>query len=127
MLIFISALLFDLTKSAAAAAVGFLFARLVLARLEKSRFGGWRILVRLPDGTVGTDRPISVVKARAILDDDADLSVYVKGVASTYGWINCDPTTRGREIGLLVVDSKKREILVDLAQNPPKTGGPNKV
>lgn len=39
---------------------------------------------------VKVDRPISVAKAKAILSESADLSVFLKGVVSPYAALFCD-------------------------------------
>ena len=68
---------------------GFILAKAILEKRDNRRFGGWRILVR-DKSTELVNRPISVRKVKEILDDSADLSVFVKGVASPYCWIKCD-------------------------------------
>lgn len=85
-------------------------------------FRGWRIKVIQPDGEVGTDRELSFRKARAILEEPSDMSVFVKGVASTYGWLNVDPLTKGRDLGVFRIEG--RTIVVDLTKNPKSSPPP---
>lgn len=118
----VSALAFDLAKTAVGALLALLAAKFLWSRIDNARFGGWTIRVLNSDGSVACERSISVKKIQQILDDEADLSVFVKGVASTYGWVNCDPCTTGRQLGLLTVDAAARRIIIDLAKNPPKAG-----
>lgn len=93
---------------------------LLVDRLTRRRFGGWVLEIIDASGEVATRRLVGINKMKAVLDDESELSVFIKGVASPYGWLNVDPLTKGREIGLLVVDKKGRKILVDLTKNPPK-------
>lgn len=115
-----SSVVVEFVVSVIASAIGFLFARLIVARFEQWRFGGWKIVIVGVDGSEVVRRSIGVAKAKVILDDDADLSVFVKGIASPYGWLNADPVTVGREIGLFRVSVAMREMVVDLRRNPQK-------
>ncbi|MBC8446147.1 MAG: hypothetical protein H8D78_00205 [Chloroflexi bacterium] len=64
-------------------------------------------------------RKISAGKAREILEEPADLSVFLKGVVSPYAWVNCDIIEEGRKIGLLQEDRQNRVFTIDLDKNCP--------
>ena len=96
---------------------GFIIAKTLLSYYDKRRFGGWRVIV-IKNGKQIVNRPISVRKAKEILDDSADLSVFLKGVASPYGWIKCDIISEGEKIGLLKIDRENRKFFIDLDKNP---------
>jgi hypothetical protein len=90
----------------------------------KKRWGGWKIKVFHSKNDVfdGAERELSPQKAREILSDLGEFSVYVKGVvASTNSWLNTDiASKKAEEIGLVVRDDKTREIRIDIAKNPSK-------
>lgn len=104
-------------------AIGFIVAyatvKFVEYAFKRRKFGNWTLRVIAPDGSVGTERKVGMKKMEQILDDESDMSVFIKGVTSTFGWLNCDPVVKGREIGLLVVDNRRKLIIVDLTKNPP--------
>ncbi|MFZ2489386.1 MAG: hypothetical protein WAZ19_14835 [Anaerolineae bacterium] len=93
--------------------LGVLFAQFILNRWEERRYGRWQVIVIDPSGAEHI-RPISPRKARQILDEPADLSVFLKGVASAYGQINVDLITEGRASGLLQEDRTARRFTVDM-------------
>ncbi|MBX7236933.1 MAG: hypothetical protein K1X65_21305 [Caldilineales bacterium] len=107
----------NLIASFLAVVFGIAFTYLVRRQWDKYWFGRWRVVV-LEGGETKVDRPISVNKAKQILDESSELSVFLKGVTSPYGWINCDILDKGRELGLLVEDQAKRVFIVDLDKNP---------
>ena len=113
---FILNLIYDLFKIF----IGYIIARLTYEGVFKQwRYGGWTLLVRR-DGRELTHRELSPQLAENVTKNDNDLSVYVKGVVSSYEWLRmdiCSPESRDR--GLLRVDKKARTITVDLDQNPP--------
>ncbi|CUS05071.2 protein of unknown function [Candidatus Promineifilum breve] len=55
------------------------------------------------------DRPISPRKAREICDEPADLSVFLKGIASPYGFFTCDIIQDGEASGLLNVEEVRKD------------------
>jgi len=59
-----------------------------------------------------------VRKAKEILDEPADLSVFLKGVISPYALLNCDIIEEGERMGLLIRDNINRQFIVDLDKNP---------
>jgi hypothetical protein len=97
--------------------VGILLVQSTKNLLDWLRFGRWSIVV-IDQGIEKVNREITVRKARDILNEPAEMSVFVKGVASPYGWIKCDLFQEGTERGLFKQDSKQRQLIVDLDKNP---------
>lgn len=106
-------LMSDLFVSLLSDAVVVLFAVLIWNRYKVFRFGGWHVSIR-QDGKEIARRDISARKAEIVLDDDADLSVFIKGVVSPYGWLNTDV------LNLIMVSKSLKMIDVDLDKNPAK-------
>ena len=98
---------------------GVLFAILVRDQWIRWRYGGWKVIIMQP-GEPDHVREITPTKAKEIIDTEEELSVYLKGVASSYGWLNCDLITEGRECGMLVEQLEKKRFLIDMAKNPAK-------
>lgn len=96
---------------------GILFAYIIKKQYDNWRYGRYSVRI-LQNGEEKVNRPISPRKAEEVLNESADLAVFLKGVASPYGWINCDLISKGQAIGLLVIDRQKRELLIDLDKNP---------
>uniref|UniRef100_UPI00405786C1 hypothetical protein n=1 Tax=Candidatus Electrothrix sp. TaxID=2170559 RepID=UPI00405786C1 len=86
---------------------------------KKMRWGGWQAKVVKGEELLST-RPISLRRAELILDDDNELSVYIKGIVSFHDWLNMDICSdEAKTEKLLIIDRKKKEIIVDLLKNPP--------
>ncbi len=98
-----------------AVVVGMAFVILVRDRWVQFRYGKWHVVVK-DAGKVYVDRPISASKAKSILEEPAELSVFLKGVVSPYRWIRCDLIEQGKKCGLLVIDKKNRRFIIDLDQ-----------
>lgn len=97
---------------------GLAFAHFYRERQDFKKYGGWQVVV-IKDGVEKVDRAISVPKAKEIFQETAEKSVFLKGVASPYGWINnCDLIEEGMKIGLLHEDLKQRRITINLDNNP---------
>jgi hypothetical protein len=103
-----------------AVVAGVLFVQLVQRQWEKWRFGGWKVII-LKEGTTLLNREITPRKTKEILGEETDLAVFLKGVASPYEWINCDPLEEGRRNGLLVIDQATRRFTLDLDKNPSRS------
>jgi len=91
----------------------------------KLRWGKWKIKVFSSDENSyfeGTERILLPKKAKEIINDMGEFSVYVKGVvASTNTWLNVDiASDKAKEIGLTKLDKTKREICIDVHKNPQK-------
>jgi len=105
--------------------VAIFFAQFVQRAYEKWRYGNWRILVKRA-GEELVNREISTGKVKEILSEPAEMSVFVKGVASPYGWINCDVLTIGKDNGLFVKNPIERRLVIDLDKNPGEEKSPKK-
>lgn len=99
--------------------LGVLFAQYIRSRLDRRRFGGWQVIVKQLGKAVDV-RPVSPGKIKQIHEIPEELSVFLKGVASGYGWINCDLVTDGRELGMLTEDRFNRTYTIDMDRNPVK-------
>jgi hypothetical protein len=97
--------------------LGLAFAHFYQERRERQKYGGWHVLV-FKDGEEKVNRAIPVAKAKEIPLETPELSVFLKGVASPYGWINCDLIVKGKELGLLKIDNPQRRIVINLDCNP---------
>lgn len=85
---------------------------------DQKRYGGWHVIVTKKNAAL-VDRPISVRKAKEVLDESSELSVFIKGVVSPYARLNCDILDKVKYPGLLIQDDANRRFLVDLDKNPP--------
>lgn len=97
--------------------VGVLIANFILARWQKYRFGRWQVVVQ-KDNQELVRREVSPRKAKEILEEPADLVVFLKGIVSPFDWINCDLFTEGQQVGLLRIDHEQRIYYIDLDKNP---------
>ena len=77
-------------------------------------------MVLLRNGEELLNRAVSVEKAKEILREPDELSMYLKGVASPYAWINCDILGEGKAMGLLREERTGRRFVIDLDRNPPR-------
>lgn len=107
----------NLVASFLAVVLGIGFTYFIRRRWDEKHFGGWRVVV-WKKGAIEVDRAISAEKAKEILLEPSELSVFLKGVASPYGWINCDILQKGIEEKLFVRDDAKRLLTIDLDHNP---------
>lgn len=101
--------------------LGVVVGHFVLGRLDEWRYGGWKVVVRRGKEHILT-RAISAPKAKEILAEPAELSVFLKGVVSPYERIRCDLIAEGQALGLLIQDRKGKQFIIDLAQNPVRPG-----
>ena len=97
--------------------LGVFFAQYIRSRLDRRRYGGWRVIIRRAGEKVDV-RPVSHGKIKQIREIPEELSVFLKGVTSGYGWINCDLVTEGRKLGMLIEDQSERTYTIDLDRNP---------
>lgn len=98
--------------------LGVLAAYVIRDHINERRFGRWRARVTRGGKEIGS-RGISARKAEQLLEEPAELSVFLKGVASPYGWINCDLVTDGVDNGMLIIDRVGRVYTIDMDKNPP--------
>ena len=117
----IIAIVQNLIASFLAVVFGIAFTQFIRRRWDERQYGGWYVIVKKKE-EIKVNRAISVRKAQEILNETADLSVFLKGVVSPYALLNCDIIEEGACRGLLVKDSVKRQFIVDLDKNPPREG-----
>lgn len=99
---------------------GVIFAHFILDIWGDWRYGRWHVVIN-QGGRQILDRKISPDKVKEILKEPADRSVFLKGVASPYAWINCDLIEDGERLGLLVEDHENRCFTLNLDKNPEKS------
>lgn len=103
---------------------GTLFSQFYQRRREEESYGGWTVLVKR-GGQVEVERSVPIERAKLVLRDDSELSVYLKGIANAVGWINCDLVTEGQDNGMLERNEKRRTFTIDFDKNPPaRNSGP---
>lgn len=95
--------------------VGVVIAHLFLDNYVRWRFGKWRVIVKGED--VYVDRPVSARKAQEVLEEPAELSVFLKGVVSPYLWIKCDIIEHGIDSGFLTVNKRDSVFVIDLTKH----------
>lgn len=114
----IIAIMQNLVASFLAVVFGIAFTQLFRSRWNERKYGGWHVIIK-ENEAIKVRRAISVRKAKEILDEPADLSVFLKGIISPYAGLNCDIIEEGQRRGLLIKDSVNRQFIVDLSKNPP--------
>ncbi len=88
--------------------------------LDKKRYSGWHVIL-IKEGKQILQRKISYKKLKAIQDESADLSVYLKGVASPYTWFKqVDIIEDGEKLGLIYIDPEAKTYTIDVDKNPSK-------
>ena len=108
---------FNLLSGFLGSTLSFSFCWLIFL-VSKRKFKGWGLEIWDGDKCL-CSRPVGQKKAESVLDDQAELSVFLKGVCSPYGWLNLDPISdEAFKIGLVARQEKKW--VVDLSKNPPK-------
>jgi hypothetical protein len=131
----------NLLSSLIAVIAGIIFTQFIRNRYDKWKYGRWHVVVTQsvppseqpatgatatasPTATpltaprqVLVDRAISVRKAKEILTETSDLSVFLKGVISPYAYVKCDLVGDDCEKGLLEKDDAHRVFRVDLDHN----------
>ena len=99
---------------------GVLIAQQIYNRWVDWQYGGWQVII-LEKGEEILKRDVSPHKAKEVLGEPADLAVFLKGVVSPYGWINCDILAQGKDVGLFKLINEgrlNRRFVIDLDQNP---------
>ena len=90
---------------------------------QKIKYGGWKVVVKRP-GKKNIVRQLSPMTVKKINEDEAEMSVLLKGVVSGFGWLNTDLITEGIKIGLLTIDNDALKYVIDFAKNPPSEQKP---
>ena len=68
--------------------------------------------------------PITPEKIKQVTDIPEDMPVFLKGMCSPYKILRCDLMREGVELGGLIIDDQKREIIIDLDLLPEPTNTP---
>lgn len=100
---------------------GVLVANSIVTIWVKWRYGRWQMRIT-EENTEILRRDISPPKAKEILGEPAEMSVFLKGVVSPYAWIHCDLLEEGKKTGLFVQDNQQRLLTINLDKNPEKAG-----
>jgi len=108
------------------AVVGVLVAQRIARWWVEKRFGGWCVHILNGDQEI-LKRRVSAPKVKEILEEPAELSVFLKGLVSPYETLHCDIIEVAQNPGLLTIDRERKQFLVDLSRNPPRPLGENTV
>lgn len=125
---FLLSFLLNFLYDAAKLTFAFIIIKLLYEKVYMQwRWGNWKIKVFSSNPEQKkpfepTQRSLLPRKAREILTDDGEFSIYVKGIISSTGtWLNVDIISdKAERDGLVFRDPKRREIRIDVAKNPPK-------
>lgn len=90
------------------------------------RYGRWHAVL-IQFGKQVLDRNISSGKARQILNEPSDLSVFLKGLASPYAQVHTDLIEHGEKLGMLKIDRQARRITLDLDKDVPAANKRNQI
>ena len=95
-------------------AIGVVFGFFIIGGIVKLYtwifFGRWEAIV-IKNGKEVVCRPISASKRREMVNEKSEKSVFIKGIASPYGYINCDILEECKEIGVFDEDGKNRKMI----------------
>ena len=120
---FLLGLLQNWVASFVGAIAAITFTQIYHRRREQEQFGGWTVVVTR-NGKIEVERSIPVERAKSVLKDDSELSVYLKGIANAVGWINCDLVTDGYKNGMLDRNESRRILTINYDKNPKRDSGP---
>ena len=85
------------------------------------KWGGWvvKVIDNMESDVPRTKRKLSIHSARRIINDEGELSVYLKGLVSPFAKLTIDiASEEAKEIKLLIIDKKEKTIHIDLSKNP---------
>lgn len=87
---------------------------------KKIKYGDW--VIEMVDGNKPlASRKMTANWAERVLNDEYDFSVYVKGFASPFVYLNADVCSdEARQEKLIVLDKEAKKIIVDKSKNQPK-------
>ncbi|MGB4323129.1 MAG: hypothetical protein WBJ23_07300 [Anaerolineaceae bacterium] len=103
---------------------GVLFARTILKWWINWRYGRWTITIKHANVVKLDKIPITPEKIKQVTDIPEDMPVFLKGMCSPYKILRCDLMREGVELGGLIIDDQKREIIIDLDLLPEPTNTP---
>ena len=84
-------------------------------------WGGWvvKVIDNMESDVPRTKRKLSIHSARRIINDEGELSVYLKGLVSPFAKLTIDIASEdAKEIKLLIIDKEEKTIHIDLSKNP---------
>jgi len=114
----VSSIALNLITEALIVIISIFFAHFIKEKWEKRHYGGWKVIIR-QHGKDVSEVDVSFRKAKEILQVPEELQVFLKGIASPFGWINCNLITEGRERGVLIEDRPHKRFVIDFDKNPP--------
>ncbi len=100
--------------------VGIFIAQFIRRIWDEWRYGRWIAIVRRNNVDL-VRRKVSAGKAKEILGESSDLSVFLKGLVSPYAQLHCDIIEVDKQPGLLLIDHDARQFVINLDKNPPKS------
>lgn len=83
------------------------------------RHGGWEVVI-MREGKEVLRESISPARRKEFRVDRLSSRVYLKGLVSSYGWLNCDLLAKGEDLGLYCEDKVNKEYIIDLDKNPKR-------
>jgi len=113
----VSSIALNLITEALIVIISIFFAHFIKEKWEKRHYGGWKVIIR-QHGEDVSEVDVSFRKAKEILQVPEELQVFLKGIASPFGWINCNLITEGRERGVLIEDRPHKRFVIDFDKNP---------
>ena len=113
-----SNILFGLIVEIIIVIAGYVIGHFVVTKIKNNMYGRWHAYLRNEDGDVILDRPLSPATAERVIEDQAELNVYLKGLISPFGTVNCDLVTELEKpnSSLIALDRDAREIIVHLVE-----------
>lgn len=107
---------------------GYIIGHIVVTKYKENKFGNWHAFLLKEDDEIILDRPLSPATAERVIEDEAELNVYLKGLISPFGIVNCDLVTELEKPNpnLIVVDHDARKIIVHLVEPGITPKKPNK-
>lgn len=110
----------DMAFGGVGSAISLAFAYL-LWKLSERKYKGYSIKVIKAGKTVVEDL-IGSCKAKELLDDRGSLRVYLKGVASPFGWLQVDLLSeKAKDLGVFALEG--RTFVINLDNQPPAPEG----
>lgn len=98
--------------------VGMIFSYLFFLFYTKQKFSGWKVVVKEGEREC-VKRNVGPKKAEQILDDQSDLSVFLKGIVSPYCNLKEDlMSEKARNTGLFQQRIQDKTWVIDISKNP---------
>ena len=117
-----SGVIINLVTEIIVGVVGVFVAQFIRRTWDEWRYGRWIAIVRRNNEDL-VRRKVSAGKAKEILGEPSDLSVFLKGLVSPYDTLHCDIIEVDKQPGLLLIDHDARQFVINLNLNPVKSKG----